>query len=185
MPAMEELGHFQLPGIVYRSLLKHEVMAADEWHNNGLQDLFTASLCIQIAIDKMQLCSLSVAYACPYHSPTSNVDISKPLAHTTPYTLPAICPVQLKLGFIHEEHTSPVCQCHMSKLSICPLKSVTTPNCSQVKTLVRTTSTQMSFLTLRSFLTVCAEILCFSIPTVPSAVWVAGLRRSRRWRSRM
>ena len=38
MQAMEELGHFQLPGIVYSSLrmesciimLKHEVMAADE-----------------------------------------------------------------------------------------------------------------------------------------------------------
>jgi hypothetical protein len=29
--------------------------------------------------------------------------------------------------------------------SICPLKSVTTPNCSQVKTLVRAMSTQMSF----------------------------------------
>jgi hypothetical protein len=34
-------------------MLKHEVMAADEWHNNGPQDLITASLCIQIAIDKM------------------------------------------------------------------------------------------------------------------------------------
>ena len=29
-----------------------------------------------------------------------NVDISKPLAHTTP----VICPVQLKLGFINEAH---------------------------------------------------------------------------------
>ena len=44
-------------------------------------------LCNQIAIDKMQLCSLSVAYACQYHNPTVTmehsvhiVNISKPLS---------------------------------------------------------------------------------------------------------
>jgi hypothetical protein len=42
-----------------------------------------------------------------------------------------ICPIQLKPGFIRKEHTSPACQ-QPSKVSICPLKSVTTPNCSQV-----------------------------------------------------
>jgi hypothetical protein len=41
-------------------MLKHEVMVVDEWHNNGPQDLLTVSLCIQIANDEMQLCSLSV-----------------------------------------------------------------------------------------------------------------------------
>ena len=66
-----------------------------------------------------------------------NTDINKPLTHTTPYTLAAICPVQLKPGFIREEWTS--------KVSICPLKSFTTPNCSQVKSLVRRTSTPMRF----------------------------------------
>jgi hypothetical protein len=52
MQAMKELGHYQLPGIVYRSLrhgpciimLKHAGMAVDEWHNNGLQDLITVSV---------------------------------------------------------------------------------------------------------------------------------------------
>jgi hypothetical protein len=52
-------------------MLKHEVMVADEWHNNGPQDLVTVSLCIKINIDKMQLRSLSVAYVCPYHDLTA------------------------------------------------------------------------------------------------------------------
>ena len=43
----------------------------------------SGSLCIQIAIDKIKLCSLSVVYACPYHNPTTtmghSVHISKPL----------------------------------------------------------------------------------------------------------
>ena len=51
-------------------ILKHEVMVVDKWHDNGPQDLDTVSLCIQIAIDKMLLCLLSVAYACRYHNPT-------------------------------------------------------------------------------------------------------------------
>jgi hypothetical protein len=50
-------------------MLKHEVMAMDEWHNSGPRDLVTVSLSIQIAIDKMRLCLLSVAYACPCITP--------------------------------------------------------------------------------------------------------------------
>jgi hypothetical protein len=79
-------------------MLKHEVMAADARHENGPQDLIMVSLCIQIAINKMQLYSLSVAYTCPYQNPTTTmghfvhfVDISKLLNHRTPYTLPVIC----------------------------------------------------------------------------------------------
>ena len=37
-----------------------------------------------------------------------------------------------------------------SKVRICPLKTVKTPNCSQVKTMARTMSTQMSFLEMVS-----------------------------------
>ncbi len=51
-------------------MLQHEVMAMDEWHNNGPQNLVTVSLWIQNAINKIHLCSLSIAYACPYHNPT-------------------------------------------------------------------------------------------------------------------
>jgi hypothetical protein len=34
-------------------MLKHEVMVADEWQDNGPQDLVTVSLFIQNAIDKL------------------------------------------------------------------------------------------------------------------------------------
>ena len=105
MLAMQELGSFQLPGIVYRSLqhgavivLQHEVMVVDEWQNNGPQDLVTVSLCIQNVINKMHLCLLSITYTCPYHKSMGhsihNVDISKPLTHSKLHTLSAICPEQ-------------------------------------------------------------------------------------------
>jgi hypothetical protein len=41
-------------------MLRHEVMVVDEWLDNGPQDLITVSLCIQIAISKMQLCSPAI-----------------------------------------------------------------------------------------------------------------------------
>jgi hypothetical protein len=78
-------------------MLKHEVMLADDWQDNGPQDFITICLCIQMPIDKMQLCSLSVAYAFPHHNPTATmghsvhkVDSNKPLAHMTPYTWSAV-----------------------------------------------------------------------------------------------
>jgi hypothetical protein len=69
------------------------------------KDLVTVYLCIQIVINKMQLSSLFVACSQRRHGIWR---WGKLLTHTTPYTLFAICPVQLKLGFIREEHTSPV-----------------------------------------------------------------------------
>ncbi len=67
MLAIQELGCFQLPGIVYRSLQHGAVhyhaatwgMVMNEWHNNGPQALVTVSLCIQNAINKMHPCLLS------------------------------------------------------------------------------------------------------------------------------
>ena len=116
----------------------------------------------------MQLCLLSVAYACPYHNPTTTglsvhkVDISKPLAqiHAVRHL-----PGTVETGIHSLKHTSPACQ-WPSKMSICPLKSVTMTNCSQVKTLM---STQMSFPETGSD---CAEILLLCKPTVSSAFLV-------------
>jgi hypothetical protein len=73
-------------------MLKHEVMASDEWHDNGPQDLITV-LCIQISIEKMQLRSLSVAYDCPYHNSTATMEwgtlftmLTSENHSTTPFT---------------------------------------------------------------------------------------------------
>jgi hypothetical protein len=92
--AMEELEHFHLPGMVYRSLLKHEVMEADKRHGNGPQDLVMVSLCIQIAI--VQLFSLSVVYACSYHNPTMTHCSQCWHQHRLP-TWPSCCTYQIKL----------------------------------------------------------------------------------------
>ncbi len=187
---------FQLPGIVYRSLQHGAVHYHDATWGDGrgwmAQQWASGSrpgISVH-AINKMHQCSLSITYACPYHNPTAtmghlihNVDISKPLTHTTPYTLSAICPAQWKPGFIREENTSPKCKTP-SNVSICPLKSVTMMNCSQVETPMRTTSSRWA--SLRRFLTVCAEILWLCKLIVAAAVWVAGLRRFWRcwmWRS--
>ena len=88
---------------------------------------------------------LAVAYDCLYSNPTATMGQS---AHNKPFARGS------------------------QKVSFCPLKAVTTPNGSQVKTLVRVTSTQMSFPE-----TVSAKIIWLCKPTVSSAVWVAGLRK--------
>jgi hypothetical protein len=97
MQAMKELGTFsasrncvQIPSTWGCALSCWNMRW---WHGNGPQDLVTVYLRIQIAIDKMHLCSKSVAYSCPYHNPTGtighsvhNVDINKPLANTRHHT---------------------------------------------------------------------------------------------------
>ena len=72
----------------------------------GLRSL-SCSLCIQIAIDKMQLCSLSVGYVFPYHNPTMEHSVhnvnSKPVTHTMPYVcnLPGIVETGINRGRAH------------------------------------------------------------------------------------
>ncbi len=87
-------------------MVQHEVIIVDEWHNNGPQDLVMVSRCIQNAINKMHLCSLSITYACLYHNPTvtmghsiHNVNISKekrtPLQSARPPSIVSIFPTQV------------------------------------------------------------------------------------------
>ncbi len=135
----------------------------------------------------MHLCSLSITYACPYHNSTAtmghsihNIDISKPLSHTTPYTLSAIC--------LYSENRD------SSVKRTSPLQSARRPriwafaHSSQLRwrTAVRLRPRWGRWtyrrVSLRRFLTVCAEILWLCKPIVAAAVRVSGLRRSWRWR---
>ncbi len=167
-------------------VLQHEVMVVDEWHNNGPQDLITVSLCIQTAINKMHLCSLSITYACPYHKPTAtighsihNIDISKPLTHRTPYTLSAIYPVQWKPGFIHDENTSPKLLHHRMWAFA---HSSQLRRRAAVRSRPRWRWRACSWPSLRWFLTACAEIIWLCKLIVAAAVQAACRKRYWRWR---
>ena len=41
-------------------LLECQLMATDEWHNNGVKNFIKISSSIQVAINDIQLCALSI-----------------------------------------------------------------------------------------------------------------------------
>ncbi len=130
------------------------------WRMNGTtmgHRFLSRYLCIKIAINKMNLCSLSVAYGCPYYNPPppwGTLFTTLVLANCSPTRLPS----SVKTG-IHPWRE------HFSKVTD-TIKGERLP-------------TQVSY-DNELQLTVCAEILWLCKPAVTPAVWVAGLRRSCR-----
>ncbi len=168
-------------------ILQHEVMDVDELHNNGPQDLITLSLCIQNVINKMHLCSLAITYACPYHNPTPymghsihNIDISKPLTHTTPYTqwLPSALYSENQDSFVKRTPLQSARRHRMWAFA----HSIRLRWRTAVRSIPRWGQWVGRWASLRHFLTVCAEILWLCKPIVAAAFQVAGLRQSCRWR---
>lgn len=121
------------------NILQQVGMAADICHDNGPQDLVTVCLCIQIVTYKMHLWPSSGTHACTFDYPTTttmghsvrSIDICKPLARHTVCHLPGT----VKNGI------NPWRQ-QFSKSARSHRRST---NYSQVKTLVRITSMQISF----------------------------------------
>ncbi len=75
MLAMQELGFFSASRNCVQILATCSNTRWWLWINGttmGLRILLRVSLCIQNAINKMYLCSLSITYGCPYHNPTTN-----------------------------------------------------------------------------------------------------------------
>ncbi len=106
-----------------------------------------------------------------------NVDISKPLTQTTPYTLSALYSENRDLSVKRTPLQSARCHrmwafAHSSRLR----------RRTAVKSRPRWGRRACRWASLRRFLTVCAEILWLCKPIVAAAVRVAGFRRSWRWR---
>lgn len=90
IPVMQKLVCFWFPGIVYGTDLKNTGLY--RWwslmnRTTLASDLITVFLWIQIAINKIHLCSLSITYGCPYHNPTRATTLTSncsPTQHHTP-----------------------------------------------------------------------------------------------------
>ncbi len=194
--AMQELGCFQLPEIVYISF-QHGAMhyhaatrvdghgwMAKQWASGSRHGNSVHSKGHQ----KMHLCSLSITYACPYHNSTTtmghsihNVDLSKPLSHTMPYTLSAICPVQLISETDSCVNRTPLQSVRCYRMWAFAHSSRFRQR-TAVKSRPRWGRRACKWASLRQFLTVCAEIIWLCKPIVAAAVRVAGLIWSWRWR---
>ncbi len=157
-------------------MLQHEVMVVDEWHNNGPQDLVTVSLCIQNAINKIHLCSLSHRHHATRSTTLTSANRSPTRRHTC--CLPS--------ALYSENRDSSVKRTPLQSARRHRMWAFAHSSQLQWRTAVRSRPRwgrrACRWASLRRFLTVCAEILWLCKPIVAAAVRVAGLRRSWRWR---
>lgn len=111
LPALQELGYSQLSGITYRALEHGAVRYHATPRGDGCGTTVGLGLWSRY-LSVFDMPSIKcTCVCCP--------SIHKLLAQETTCPLSAICPVQWKQGFIHEEKTSPKCQTP-SNLSIFP-----------------------------------------------------------------
>ncbi len=167
-------------------MLQNEVMVVDEWHNNGPQDLVTVSLCIQNAINKVPLCLLSITYACPYHNPTATMGHSIHMltsVNRSPTQRHTCC---LPSALYSENRDLSMKRTPFQSARRHRMWAFAHSSRLRRQTAVRSSPPMRMracrWASLRRFLTVFAEILWLCKPIVAAAVWVAGLRRSWRWR---
>ncbi len=162
MLAMQELGCFQLPGIVFRSL-QHGAYALSccnmRWWS------WMKGTTMGLRISSRYLCAFkmpSIKCTCDrffFHNTTPAHTITPPppwATRSTTLTSANCSPTRRHTrclpSVLYSENRglsvkrTPLQECQMpSNMSICPLKSITMKNSSQVETPMRTTSMQMSF----------------------------------------
>ncbi len=155
-------------------MLQHEVMVVDEWHNNGPQDLITVSLCIQNAINKLHLCSLSITYACPYHNPIATQSTTLTSANRSPTRHHTRC---LQTALYSENQDSSVKRTPLQSTRHHRMWALAHSSRLRWWTAVRSRPRwgrrAYRWASLKRFLTVCAEILWLCKLIVAAAVRVS------------
>ncbi len=186
MLAMQELGCFQLPGIVYRSLQHGAVnyhaatwgdghgWMAQQWAS-GISS--QVSLCIQNAINKMHLCTITHLPPWDTRSTTlTSANRSPTQRHTR--CLPSALYSENRYS---SEKRTPLQSARRHRMWALAHSSRLRRQ-TAVRWRPRWGRRTYRWASLRRFLTVCAEILWLWKLIVAAAVQVASLRRSWRWR---
>ncbi len=162
-------------------MLQHEVMVVDEWHNNVPRDHVTVSLCIQNAINKMRLCSLSIKYM-PAHTitpppPWATRSTALTSANRSPTRRHTRC---LPSALYSENRDSSVKRTPLQSARRHRMWAFAHSSRLRWRTAVRSRPRwgrrTCRWASLRRFLTVCVEILWLCKPIVAAAVRVAGLK---------